>query len=110
MIIDNDTAREYATYLTGSNRPVGTLKLMLGTHSILRIDNGIRFDLHGAKTGETLCDLVYNVGEDLFELHFYRGGHRTESLTGLFADQLREVFENHTQLRLTVPRICGITA
>ena len=31
-------------------------------------------------------------------------------LTGLFADQLREVFENHTQLRLTVPRICGITA
>lgn len=110
MIIDANTAREYAEYLTGSDRPFGALKVMLGTRSLLRIDNGIRFDLHGAGNGATLCDLVYNVGEDLFELHFYRGGHKMESLTGLFADQLREVFENHTQLRLTVPRICGITA
>ena len=110
MIIDANTAREYATYLTGNGRPFATLRLMLGTQSLLRIDNGIRFDLHGAANGATLCDLIYNVDEDLFELHFYRGGHKVESLTGLFADQLREVFERHTQLRLTVPRVCGINA
>ena len=110
MTIDNDTAREYAQLLTGNARPFSTLRLMLGTQLILRIDNGLRFDLHGSPHRLTLCDLIYNVGEDLFELHFYRGGRKVESLTGLFADQLQEVFERHTQLRLSVPRICGINA
>ena len=110
MVIDNDTAREYAQLLTGNARPFATLRLMLGTQMILRIDNGIRFDLHGSAHRETRCALVYNVGEDLFELHFYRGANTVKSFTGLFADQLQEVFERHTQLRLAVPRICGINA
>ena len=110
MTIDNDTAREYAELLTGNARPFSALRLMLGTQLILRIDNGLRFDLHGSPHRLTLCDLIYNVGEDLFELHFYRAGRKVESLTGLFADQLREVFERHTGLRLAVPRIAGINA
>ena len=110
MIIDSDTAKNYAQMLTGSNRPFKTLALMLGTTMILLIDNGIRFDLHGSAHRENRCDLVYNIGEDLFELHFYRGGSRVESFTSLFADQIQEVFERHTQLRLSVPRILGINA
>ena len=108
-MIDEDTAREYAAMLTRNRRPFAALRLMLGTSMIFRTGNGIRFDLHGGGRF-SLCELSYNAGDDLFEIRFYRGGKVAETLTMLWGDQLTEVFERHSGLRITVPRICGINA
>ena len=108
MIIDRETAELYAKFLTQSEHPYGALRTMLGTQRLQRIDNGIRFDLHGSAHRTPSCELVYDDGLDLFNLRFCRGGKEIKSFNGLFCDQLKEVFEGYTGLTLTMPRIFGL--
>lgn len=110
MSIDNETALEYAGLLTGIRNHYGALRMMLGTQHVWRVENGIEFDLHGSAHRTPVCKMIYNVAQDLFELHFYRSGKLVKSFDMLFADQIREVFENYTGLRITMPRICGLNA
>ena len=108
MIIDRETAELYAKYLTQSEHPYGALRAMLGTQMFQRIDNGIRFDLHGSAHRTPICELAYDEGLDLYNLRFYRGKNEIKSFNGLFFDQLKEVFEGYTGLTLTMPRINGL--
>ena len=108
MIIDRETAELYAKYLTQSEHPYGALRTMLGTQRLQRIDNGIRFDLHGSAHRTPICELTYDEGLDLFNLRFYRGKNEIKSFNGLFVDQLKDVFEQYTGLALEMPRIFGL--
>jgi hypothetical protein len=109
MSITADTAKEYASILTQDfKHPFGALRAMLGTKLFILNDHGLRFDLHHAAHRVTLCDLDYDEGRDLFNLTFYKnkrfeGNVPVKTFSGLFCDQLKEVFEDYTKLRLTFP-------
>ena len=114
--ISNETAREYAAYLTrDTHNPFGALRAMLGTRLIIRTETGIRFDLHGALHRVTLCALDYDAGLDLFKLRFYKnkrfeGNVVVKEFDALFFDQLKEVFEEYTGLFLSFRQVFGLNA
>jgi len=109
--ISQETALQYAQILTQDwKHPYGALRAMLGTKLFIRREHGIRFDIHGALHRVTLCDLDYNEGYDLFELKFYRlkkweGPQLVKEFKMLYCDQLKEIFEEYTGLRLSFPTI-----
>lgn len=103
-------AKQYLTYLTRDERnPLGALRMMLGTEHVSLIPDGVRFDMKHAKHRIKLCVLKYKYCEDLFEMKFHKyspgGLIEVESHDMLYVDQLTEVFERTTGLRVVPPTI-----
>lgn len=117
--ISQETAMEALCWLTGSRRPIAALKTMIGADNFGVIDNTVQFHF---KAGRSINYFVleYDYGMDLWNavFKFFRHtGPGTQTVfkeikrvDGLYCDQLKEVFEETTGLRLTVPRIIGINA
>ncbi len=105
-----EQAKQFLGYLTRDERnPLGALRMMLGTTTVSLIPDGVRFDMKHAKHRIKLCVLKYDYGQDLFELRFHKyseaGFVEVEAHTMLFVDQLTEVFERTTGLRVVPPTI-----
>lgn len=117
--ISQNVAMEALCWLTGSRRPIAALKTMIGADNFGVIGNTVQFHF---KAGRSINYFVleYDEGMDLWNAvfkYFRHTGPGTQTIfkeikrfDGLFCDQLREIFEETTGLRLTVPRVIGINA
>lgn len=91
--------------LTLSKNPINMMSLLIGMKQIvLHGANAVRFCFDGSKW----CHLRYDETSDLYQMEFYRIDRSTfelkvsKSLDGLYGDQLKEVFEQHTKLYLSL--------
>lgn len=100
--------------------PCGVIKLCLGTKkwNLDQKSNKIGFDFKGCRKA-SFCYIRYDEILDLYDMEFLKqerinfgngisvpGGYKTvEEKKGLYCDQLHEVFEEFTGLRLFTPRI-----
>ena len=117
--ITQDMATKALSWLTGSRRPIAALRTMIGADSFGMIENTIQFHF---KAGRSINYFVleYDEGLDLWNAVFKYFRHtgpgiktvfkEVKRFDGLYCDQLKEIFEETTGLRLTIPRIIGINA
>ena len=115
--ITQDMAVDALCWLTGSDRPVAALKLMLDADKFCIMENTVRFRFKGSRSINYFI-LEYDAGMDLWNAVFkyFRNGKlsfiykEVKRCDGLYCDKLKEVFEETTGLCLTVPRVIGINA
>ena len=84
----------------------GRLQIMLGTKAIACLDNSITFDFKGNRKMNK-CRITYNYGSDLYTVEFFKYSPKKFTYTvvaqfaGIYADQLRNLFEQTTGLYLS---------
>src|SRR5882724_4860091 len=79
------------------------LAVLTGAFNFYAIDNGLQFQLKsGAKDGINKVRIVLTVMDD-YTVTFYRGqGIEVAHITGIYADQLQDAFEQYTGLYTTL--------
>jgi len=103
-IMKIDVKEAFATF-GGTNR----LKVMVGAKnfSYHSESNYIQFDFKGSKKAN-VAQLVYDYGNDLYNLVFFKFKRKSfecpevARFDGLYADMVKETFENETGLYLSL--------
>ena len=82
--------------------------VMTGSRDFVDMGNGLRMSLARNKTSANRLDIIYDVGTDLYNMHFYRKTFSKknfeskekdiETHEGIFFDMLEEVFTQVTGL------------
>ena len=67
-----------------------------GFHKPIALKNGLRFNVQGFKF-RGIVDVVYNEGQDLFDVSFIRGNKVVKSIDGVFFDMLIEVIDDYVE-------------
>ena len=70
-----------------------------GFHKPMALQNGLRFKVQGFKF-RGIVDVVYNEGQDLFDVSFIRGNKVVKSIDGVFFDMLIEVIDDYVEKTL----------
>lgn len=109
MFDHKETLRQLTQCREGVN-PTSRLMAMLGTEMVV-YDNkkcNVAFDIHGARK-TTMCRITLN-GKDLYDMEFLKkkrgvfefGMETVKKFEDLMCDQLKDVFEEFTGLRLSL--------
>jgi hypothetical protein len=67
-----------------------------GFHQPVAIENGLRFKVQGFKF-HGIVDVVYNEGQDLFDVLFIKRNKVIKSIEGVFFDSLVEVIDDYVE-------------
>ena len=67
-----------------------------GFNSPIAIENGLRFKVQGFKF-RGIVEVVYNEGQDLFDVSFIKAGKVVKTIDGVFFDTLVEVIDNYVE-------------
>lgn len=107
-------AATIANQLTASHKGFNVLAMMIGAKNFISLGAGLQFQFakfSGCKSNYCCIELL---ADDTYRLRLYSirkcdmATHFDAS--GLYCDQLREIFERETGLTLGVPRVVGINA
>lgn len=85
---------------------IGRLQAMLGTKAVMYGDNSVLFDFKGNRKMNK-CRISYVAGLDLYNVEFFKyspkklTSSKVQDFAGIYADQLRSLFENTTGLYLS---------
>ena len=96
--------------LTGSQNPTGALRAMVNGRQFTLCALGVSFRFSGSRAAN-YARIELDEGLDLYNIEFCKIRGMTIShhrLEGIYCDQLQSIFEDHTGLRLSVPRVIGI--
>jgi hypothetical protein len=90
--------------------------LMMGTTQKLGDEKSLMFTIRGCKTCNKIR-VTLDGGIDLYTLEFIKVGRAPRfpvttpvTVTGVFAEDLKSLIEQHTGLRLSLPRVRGLNA
>lgn len=84
---------------------IGALRMMLGTKAVVCSDQSILFDFKGNRKVNK-CRVTYCEGSDLYSVEFFKFSPKkltcpkVQEFAGIYADQLRPLFEETTGLYL----------
>ena len=67
-----------------------------GFHDARAIDNGLRFNVQGYKF-RGVVEVVYNEGQDLFDVSFIKGGKVVKTIGGVYFDMLVDTIDYHVE-------------
>ena len=67
-----------------------------GFHKPIAIENGLRFKVQGFKFNGTV-EVVYNEGNDLFDIRFIKGNKTVETIEGVFFDVLVSTIDEYVE-------------
>ena len=67
-----------------------------GFHNARAIDNGLRFNVQGYKFCGVV-EVVYNEGQDLFDVSFIKGGKVVKTIGGVYFDMLVDTIDYHVE-------------
>jgi len=67
-----------------------------GFHNARAIDRGLRFNVQGYKF-RGVVEVVYNEGQDLFDVSFIKGGKVVKTVGGVFFDTLVDTIDYHVE-------------
>jgi len=67
-----------------------------GFKSPIAIENGLRFKVQGFKFSG-IVEVIYNEGQDLFDIFFIKRNKVVESINGVYFDQLVEVIDDYVE-------------
>ena len=107
-------ATTIANQLTRSEKGIRVLAMMIGAKNFISLDAGLQFQFakfSGCKSNYCSIELL---PDDTYHMRLYSirsaaiKSHYDES--GLYCDQIGEIFQRETGLVLGVPRVIGINA
>ena len=67
-----------------------------GFHNARAIDSGLRFNVQGYKF-RGVVEVVYNEGQDLFDVSFIKGGKVVKTIGGVYFDMLVDIIDYHVE-------------
>ena len=67
-----------------------------GFNSPIAIENGLRFKVQGFKF-KGIVEVVYNEGQDLFDVSFIKAGKVVEKVDGVYFDMLVSVIDYYVE-------------
>lgn len=67
-----------------------------GFHKPIALQNGLQFKVQGFKF-RGVVDVVYNEGEDLFDITFVKSNKVVKSIDGVFFDMLIDVIDDYVE-------------
>lgn len=67
-----------------------------GFHQPTALANGLRFKVQGFKF-RGIVDVVYNEGQDLFDVSFIKANKVVKSIDGVFFDMLIDVIDDYVE-------------
>ena len=67
-----------------------------GFHNARAIDRGLRFNVQGYKF-RGVVEVVYNEGQDLFDVSFIKGGKVVDTIGGVYFDMLVDIIDYHVE-------------
>lgn len=67
-----------------------------GFHKPMALQNGLRFKVQGFKF-RGIVDVVYNEGQDLFDVSFIKANKVVNTIEGVFFDSLVEVIDDYVE-------------
>ena len=67
-----------------------------GFHKPIAIENGLQFKVQGFKFKGSV-EVVYNEGNDLFDVSFIKANKVVETISGVFFDSLVEVIDDYVE-------------
>lgn len=103
--------------LTQSRKALPTLKIMVGSDrrkgDYKLEDNAVTIHFYGSHKA-SYCKIEYDEAADLYNMSFFKVWRgqlmQIDGMTGIYCDQMKEIFERVTGLCLDVPRFTGATA
>lgn len=67
-----------------------------GFHNAVAVENGLRFKVQGFKF-RGIVEVVYNEGQDLFDVYFIKANKVVKSIDGVFFDMLVDVIDGYVE-------------
>lgn len=67
-----------------------------GFHKPMAVENGLRFNVQGFKF-RGVVEVVYNEGQDLFNVSFIKANKVVKSIDGVFFDMLVDVIDGYVE-------------
>ncbi len=67
-----------------------------GFHQPVAVKNGLRFKVQGFKF-RGIVEVIYNEGEDLFNLRFIKANKVIKSIDGVYFDTLIDTIDNYVE-------------
>lgn len=67
-----------------------------GFHCPIAMENGLSFKVQGFKF-RGVVEVLYNEGQDLFDIYFIKRNKVVESINGVYFDQLVEVIDDYVE-------------
>lgn len=67
-----------------------------GFHNAKAVENGLRFNVQGFKF-RGVVEVVYNEGQDLFDVSFIKANKVVKSIDGVFFDMLVDVIDDYVE-------------
>ena len=67
-----------------------------GFHKPVAVKNGLRFNVQGFKF-RGVVEVVYNEGQDLFDVSFVKANKVVKSINGVFFDMLVDVIDDYVE-------------
>lgn len=84
---------------------ISRLRIMIGACNFLKVENGISFKFKLCKKAN-YCVIKYNEGKDLYDMEFLQIKEESvdskKTITDLFGEDLKPVFEEFTGLYLSL--------
>ena len=87
---------EMAKYIMNILRSQMMVMWSWGFHKPIATENGLRFNVQGFKFKGTV-EVVYNEGNDLFDVSFIKANKVVETISGVFFDSLVEVIDDYVE-------------
>lgn len=67
-----------------------------GFHQPMALENGLRFKVTGFKF-RGVVDVIYNEGQDLFDVSFIKANKVVKSIDGVFFDMLIDTIDDYVE-------------
>ena len=67
-----------------------------GFHNAVAVENGLRFKVQGFKF-RGIVEVVYNEGQDLFDVSFIKANKVVKSIDGVFFDMLVDTIDYYVE-------------
>ena len=87
---------EMAKYIMSILKTQLMVMFSWGLNSPIAIQNGLRFKVQGFKF-RGVVEVVYNEGQDLFDVSFIKANKVVKSIDGVFFDMLVSVIDNYVE-------------
>ncbi len=87
---------EMANYIMNILRSQLMVMWSWGFHNAVAIENGLRFNVQGFKFKGTV-EVVYNEGNDLFDIRFIKASKVVKTVEGVFFDSLVELIDDYVE-------------
>ena len=87
---------EIANYIMNILRSQLMVMWSWGFHNAVAIENGLRFNVQGFKFKGTV-EIVYNEGNDIFDIRFIKASKVVKTVEGVFFDSLVELIDDYVE-------------